>query len=159
MAVRKSMVQDIGSFDRSLGSKFPRTVGEEGDLALRLVLFGYQVLETDRTAVEHDGFRTWGEGRAMAKRNFFGIGLVYAKPLRCGRASALSVVLYEGIVVALVQPILRAFRLQRPGFRGVWYFWKGFFSGLRYRVDCRTMNYVVSAAELEAPPTRKARRA
>jgi glycosyltransferase involved in cell wall biosynthesis len=149
MAVRKPMAQAIGSFDRSLGSKFPRTVGEEGDLALRLILAGHWVLETDQTAVEHDGFRTWEQGRDMAKRNFFGIGLVYAKPVRCGRLGALAVVLYEGGYVALVEPLLRAVRLQRPGFRNFWYFWKGFFTGLRHDVDKVTMNYVMSDHELE----------
>ena len=85
----------------------------------------------------------------MAKRNYFGVGLVYAKPIRCGRLSALAVVLYEGLYVSLAQPLARAVRLQRPGFRGFWYFWNGFFSGLRHAVDCATMNYVVSDDDVE----------
>lgn len=149
MGVRRSAALAVGNFDRSLGSTFPRIVGEEGDLALRLVLAGHYVLETDETAVVHDGFRTWEQGRELTRRNFLGIGMVYAKPLRCGDLRAMPVVLYEGLVIALLSPLAEVLRGRRPrGLRAFVYFWRGFLRGLRQPVDCRTLNFKESETDV-----------
>lgn len=142
MAVRRDFALGVGSFDPVFGTYFPGIVGEEGDLALRLVLNGFAVFETDRTAVVHDGFRTWAQGRDLTRRNFPGIGLAYSKPIRCGHHSAWAVVLWEGVVVALLQPLRALFRGRRPHLRGFFGFWSGFVRGFRYPVDCRSMNYI-----------------
>lgn len=141
MAVRRNAAIAVGSFDQALGSRFPGVVGEEGDLALRLILAGYPVLETDRTHVIHDGFRTWQQGKDLTRRNFVGIGLVCAKPVKCGRISALSVVLYEGVWTARLRPLSGLFRGRRPHIRGFFHFWRGFVTGLRTPVDRRTVNF------------------
>ncbi len=142
MAVRRSATLKIGSFDPAFGSRFPGVVGEEGDVALRLVLNGYAVFETDRTAVIHDGFRTWAQGRDLTRRNLPGIGLAYGKPVRCGHPTALAVVVWEGIVIALLQPLAAVLRMRRPRLRGFVGFWTGFAKGFRHPVDRATMNYV-----------------
>lgn len=144
MAVRRSAALAVGNFDRSLGSLFPKIVGEEGDLTLRLLLAGEPVLETDRTFVEHDGFRTWEQGRDLTRRNFIGIGLVYGKPLRCGHYRAALVTLYEGVVVALLEPLRPILRGRPPrGLRAFPFFWVGFVRGFRHPVDRDTVTYLV----------------
>jgi GT2 family glycosyltransferase len=141
MAVRRAAALEVGGFDRALGTTFPRVGNEEGDLALRMILNGWAVLETDRVAVVHDGFRTWDQGRDLTARNFTGIGLVYAKPVRAGRWSALSVVLYEGVWASLVRPLLDGLRGRRPRLRGCWYFWRGFVSSFGHPIDRTTLCY------------------
>ncbi len=144
MAVRRTPTIAVGNFDAALGSLFPRIVGEEGDLTVRLLLNGHAVLETDRTYVVHDGFRTWEQGKDLTRRNFIGIGLVSVKPLRSGRPRGALVALYEGVVVALLEPLSAVLRLRPPrGLRAFPYFWIGFARGLRTPIDRDTMNYVV----------------
>lgn len=137
MAVRKGPALSVGSFDSALGSFFVGAC-EEGDLAVRLLLAGFPVGETDRTFVVHHGLRTWAEGRALAHRNFRGVGLAYSKPIRTRRWRALVVVAYEGVVVSLLGPILAG---RRPSVRAVIYFWRGFGRGLTTAVDRHTMNF------------------
>jgi GT2 family glycosyltransferase len=157
MAVRRSAAIAVGNFDRSLGSVFPAIVGEEGDLTLRLLLRGHAVLETDRTWVIHDGFRTWEQGKDLTRRNFIGIGLVYCKPLRCGEHRAAVVTLYEGVVIALLQPLSAILRGKPPrGLKAFGYFWLGFFRGFRHPIDRSTMNYVVPGAVAPAPNAERA---
>lgn len=141
MAVRRRDAIEIGNFDRGFESYFTRTVGEEGDLALRMILAGRGVLETDRVAVVHDGFRTWEQGKDLARRNFTGIGAVYGKAVRAGHWSALLVVLYEGIVVALLQPLGRLLRGRRPGLKSFLWFWVGFVRSFRPPLDRSTVTF------------------
>jgi glycosyltransferase involved in cell wall biosynthesis len=148
MAVRRTPTLAVGSFDAALGSLFPTIGDEEGDLAVRLVLNGHVVLETDRTFVVHAGFRTWEQGRDLTRRDFTGIGLVSVKPVRCGHPRAVLLVFYEGVVVALLQPLKELLRLRPPrGLRGFLYFWIGFARGLRTPIDCATISYAVRDPE------------
>lgn len=141
MGVRRQNALDIGNFDRGFESYFVGVVGEEGDLALRMILNGHAVLETDRVAVVHDGFRTWEQGKDLTRRNFIGIGAVYAKALRAGHWSALAVVLYEAFVVALLMPIGRALTGRRPGIRSFGFFWIGFVRAFRPPLDRATVTF------------------
>jgi glycosyltransferase involved in cell wall biosynthesis len=142
MAVRKSTVQSLGSFDEWLGAggHFPSC--EDGDMALRAILAGYYVLETDSTYVVHEGYRTWQQGKQLARRNWVGIGAAYVKPLRCGRWDALNVVLYESVDMALGNAFRAMLRIGRPqGIRDFFYFWEGFFKGLVFPLDKASMLY------------------
>lgn len=143
MAMRRSAVLSVGNFDPALGSAFPKVVGEEGDVALKLLLAGYDVFETVDTEVVHDGFRSWTDGAELARRNYLGIGLVCAKPVRCGRWAAVPVALYEGMVLTLLVPLLDLARLRRPRLRPFVYFWTGFARGMRHPVDPTSLNFVV----------------
>lgn len=143
MAVRRRAAIDVGGFDAALGSVFPGVGNEEGDLALRMILAGWAVLETDRVAVVHDGFRTWAEGRELTARNSRGIGVTYAKPLRAGRWSAMRVVAYEGLWVLAARPLLGILSGRRPQLRGCWHFWRGVGASFRHRVDPASLCYVV----------------
>jgi GT2 family glycosyltransferase len=140
MAVRRITMLDLGGFDPDLGpgGRFPSC--EEGDAALRALLAGHHVLETSEIAVVHDGFRTWDEGRALTRRDWYGIGAAYSKPIRAGRMRALPVVAWEGVALATVQPIVSTLQNRRPaGLRRCAAFWRGFARGLTCPVDRRTL--------------------
>lgn len=138
LAVRRDAVQALGGFDDFLGAGAHFPSCEDGDMAVRALLGGWQVFESAETAVTHDGFRTWAEGRDLTRRDWTGIGAAYAKPLRCGRWRVLPVVLYEGVLRVAQELLAQAVRGRRPrGVRQFIYFWRGFAAGLRAPVACR----------------------
>jgi glycosyltransferase involved in cell wall biosynthesis len=114
MSVRRQPVLELGAFDGLLGAggRFPSC--EDGDVALRALLAGWHVLETDVVSVVHDGYRTWDEGRSLTKRDWYGIGAAYAKPIRAGRLSAIIVVAYEGIWRAALLPLGPILHTKKP---------------------------------------------
>jgi hypothetical protein len=142
MAVRRKEMLELGGFDEELGpgATFPSC--EDGDAALRALLAGYAVCETDRTEVVHHGFRTLAEGRDLASRDWSGIGAAYAKPLRAGHWSALTVALYELAVCAALPAIGDLAHLRRPvgSMRSV-HFLRGFASGMRVPFDPKLLLY------------------
>lgn len=139
MAVRRSSVLGLGGFDESLGSGAPFSACEDGDLAVRAILHGQHVLESDRVSVLHYGYRTYDEGRALTRRDWFGIGAAYAKPFKCGRWDFWPVPAYELFVMAL-WPLLRDVTcLRRPrGIQRTAFFVKGFWAGWRTPVSVET---------------------
>lgn len=142
IAVRRTAVLALGGFDPLLGAGARFSSCEDGDMALRALLFDWHVFETDEVSVVHDGFRTWEEGRELTRRDWYGIGAAYAKPIRAGRLSALIVVAYEGVWVAAIRPLVDRGLLDRPrGLKRAWYFWRGFLSGLGIPVDSRTLRF------------------
>ena len=141
MAVRTNAVLEVGNFDTAFGSRLGAVGCEEGDLSLRLILRGWNVMETDRTFVVHDGFRTWQQGKQLTRRNFTGMGLAYAKPLRAGHFSALLVVLHEGLFLPLLATARSIASFRRPQLRGLVSFWSGFLRSFRFPVDRESMTY------------------
>jgi GT2 family glycosyltransferase len=145
MAVRRSAILEIGGFDEMLGpgARFPAC--DEWDVAVRAILEGYYVLETDRVAIVHHGFRSWSEGRELARRDWLGIGAAYAKPLRAGRLAAAGLPFAElrlavGIVLSSVM------RGRPRGVTGVASFLTGLAQGLATPVDRRTLVFRPRAA-------------
>lgn len=141
MAVRQRAALAVGAFDESLGpgGRFPSC--EEGDLAVRLLLGGWQVLETDATAVTHHGFRTWEEGRDLARRNWVGVGAAYAKPLKCGRVTILPVLGYElSATLRRVAAHLRHGEKPR-GLRDAAWLLSGVAQGLRAPLDAGSLTF------------------
>ncbi|MFZ0544107.1 MAG: glycosyltransferase [Candidatus Promineifilaceae bacterium] len=140
MGVRRECALQIGGFDEMLGpgAKFP--ANEEGDLAVRMLLNGWYVHETKDVAVIHDGFRTWEQGKILAKRNWIGVGAAYAKPIKSGNWRFVSTVLYEGFVNTLLRAVAPVVRLRKPrGFRSFFYFWYGFFLGFQVPVESQSL--------------------
>ncbi len=134
MAVRASAVRAVGGFDERLAGC------EEGDLAVRALLGGCRVYETDCVSVVHDGFRTHAEGSALSRRDWYGIGAAYAKPLKCGRWGFWPVPAYEFFVKALWPPLHDLLRLRRPrGVTRITAFIRGFVAGWRTPVDAKTL--------------------
>ncbi len=140
IAVRRSVVLSLGGFDAMLGAGGGFHGCEDGDMAVRALLRGYGVYETDAVSVQHAGFRTWEEGRSMARRDFFGIGAAYAKPLKCGYWRFVVVPAYEFGCHALWPPISDLLHLRRPrGLGRIGAFLKGFVRGWQTPVDPQTL--------------------
>lgn len=144
MAVRRKSVLSLGGFDELLGPGGRFSANEEGDLALRILLAGMKVYETHQVAVQHDGFRTWEQGKALAKRNWLGIGAAYVKPLKKGHWQTLPMILYEGIYFPAKLLTLSVWNGRKPqGLKSFIYFWKGFWQGAWTHVDSRTLRFVI----------------
>lgn len=142
LAVRREAILQLGGFDEMLGAgaEFPSC--EDGDIAVRAILGGFHVYETDSVAILHYGFRDWSQGRELAKRDWFGIGAAYAKPLRAGCVRFLIIPSYE-FVFHVMKPILlellHSGKLR--GFTRIVYFWQGFLRGLMTPVDRTTLRF------------------
>ena len=140
IAVRRPAVLALGGFDEMLGAGAAFFGCEDGDLVVRALALGYGVYETDAVAVLHSGFRTWAEGRNLARRDFFAIGAAYAKPLKCGHWRFLVVPAYELGRHALWPPLADLLQLRRPrGVARIGAFFRGFIQGWRTPVDPRTL--------------------
>jgi glycosyltransferase involved in cell wall biosynthesis len=143
IAVRRSMVEKLGGFDRMLGPGSRFYDCDDRDIAMRALLARYHVYETSAIAVTHFGFRTWQEGRELARRNFLGIGATYSKFLRCGRAELMYIPAYEFFVFAVWPPIWDLLRLRKPsGLVRITAFVQGFVQGARTPIDKATMMFV-----------------
>ena len=147
IAVRKPFILALGGFDEMLGpgAVFPSC--DDGDMAVRALLNGYQVYETDAVAVVHAGFRTWEEGKKLARRDFFAIGAAYAKPLKCGHWRFLVVPVYELGRHAIWPPVVDLLCLRRPrGLGRIGAFLQGFVRGWQTPVDPKTLLFRSSDA-------------
>jgi len=131
LAVRKSIVWDqLGGFDEMLGAGAPFSSCEDGDCTVRALLAGYEICETNRTSVLHHGFRTWEEGRELGRRDFFGIGAAYVKPIRRGHWEFAQVPIYEFVHHAVLPPILDAMHFRKPkGVTRTYHFLSGVLRG------------------------------
>jgi glycosyltransferase involved in cell wall biosynthesis len=143
MAFRRDPVLAIGGFDELMGPGGFFTSGEDVDISVRAIALGYEVYETNRVTVVHFGYRTWLEGRALAKRDWRGIGAAYIKPLRAGHWGMVPVTLYELLVVCILRPLKPMLSLRRPQglARGV-AFLSGFFGGMIHPMDKKRLVYL-----------------
>ncbi len=135
-AVRRDMVMQLGGFDALMGAGGEFCSAEDRDLTLRVLLAGCDVYETGQSAVVHHGFRDWQSGRAHTRSDWYGLGAVYAKPLRRGRWDALPYALEELVCHAVV-PFARALLTGRTqkGWTRITAFGAGFARGLRTSTD------------------------
>ena len=148
MAVRRDFLVSIGGFDESFGpgGRFPSA--DEWDLAIRTLIAGRHIFETTSLEVVHDGFRTFDEGRAHARRDWIALGAVLAKPLRAGHLNAITIPLWFFPTRALFPLVADVLRLRKPqGLGRVQSFMKGFFEGLCTPVDAKTMQFHRPRAE------------
>jgi glycosyltransferase involved in cell wall biosynthesis len=149
MAVRRVPILTIGGFDNELGvgSLFPSC--EDADIAIRAIAMGQWVYETSEVAVIHYGYRTWKEGKDLAKRDWVGIGAAYVKPLKAGHWKALILVLYEVFVPCLLEPLSALLRLRPPrGLGRLVSFFRGFTGGLRQPIDRNLIVYRIKPRSL-----------
>jgi glycosyltransferase involved in cell wall biosynthesis len=143
MAVRREFVASMGGFDEFFGpgGRFPSA--DEWDLVMRALLTGRDVYETADLTIVHDGFRTFAQGQAHARRDWLALGAVCAKPLRAGHWSALIVAIWLFCTRALWPPIVDFLSLRRPrGIGRITSFVKGFARGLATPVNRKTLRFV-----------------
>lgn len=142
MAVRRDEVLAIGGFDERLGPGGSFHAGEDRDLAARALVLGLSVSRVSAAEVVHHGYRTWAEGKALAHRDWFGIGATYAKYLKLRNVEIAPVLAREVFRDGLLTPLSMLLRLQRPtGLRRLGYFTSGARAGLRTDIDGETLSY------------------
>ncbi len=136
MALRRSLVQSVGGIDAYLGSGGHFRSGWETDVALRVLLHGYQIYRTNRVSVLHYGFRTHEQGRTLIRRYTFGTAAAYGKLFRCGYRRLFPVFLFE-IWKTLLKPTAKhLLRLRKPPVLGrAVSLLQGFSQGWRARID------------------------
>jgi glycosyltransferase involved in cell wall biosynthesis len=142
MALRRDFAMAMGGFDEAFGpgARFPSA--DEWDIAMRALLTGHHVFETADLSIVHDGFRTFKEGRAHARRDWIALGAVCAKPLRARHLRAAIVPLWLFSTRAVWPPLADALRLRKPrGLIRIVAFVEGFSQGLRIAVDPKTLRY------------------
>ena len=83
LAVRSSMIKQLGGFDEYLGPGSLFKSGEDYDLAMRALTRSLVIFETADFGVIHYGYRTNEEFRELTKRDWIGIGAAQAKILKC----------------------------------------------------------------------------
>lgn len=140
LAVRRKVLMEKGGFDNLLGSGGRFSSFEDSDVALRALAMGYHVYHTHMTNIRHKGFRTWEEGRMLARRDCLGIGAGYAKLLKCGVWQASLPCIYEFAILVLLPFIKSVVRFRKPPVlvRSV-SLAQGFWHGMRTPVDRSTL--------------------
>jgi glycosyltransferase involved in cell wall biosynthesis len=142
IAFRRDFVLSIGGFDEAFGPGGHFPSADEWDIAMRALLSGRHVFETAELSIVHDGFRTFEQGRAHARRDWLALGAVCAKPLRAGywRAAVVPVWLFS--TKAVWPPVADALALRKPrGLGRIVAFVQGFAQGLQTRVEPDTLRY------------------
>jgi glycosyltransferase involved in cell wall biosynthesis len=143
IALRRSTIEEIGGFDAMLGpgSRFPSC--DDRDIAIRALLARYHIYETSTIAVKHFGFRTWQQGRQLARRDFLAIGAAYSKLLKCGHIELAYIPAYEFTKYALWPPIRDLLHFRQPsGMVRITAFLEGIMGGLCTPIDRTTMRFV-----------------
>ncbi len=143
MGLRRSAWLRLKGFDEMLGPGAPMMSHEEGDFTIRMLIAGYKVYETPLIRVIHNGFRTWKEGKALAERNYFGIGATLAKYVKLKHGFIWPVIGYQWgyeTVGKFVHNVVVRRRLS--GATPVLAFGKGFVTGLLQPVDSETGRYI-----------------
>jgi len=143
MGLRRSAWQVLKGFDEMLGPGAQMMSNEEGDFTIRMLIAGYKVYETPKIRVIHNGFRTWKEGKALAERNYFGIGATLAKYVKLRHGFIWPVIGYQWgyeTVGKFVHNVVVRRRLS--GATPVLAFSKGFMTGLLQPIDTETARYI-----------------
>ncbi|MET0460454.1 MAG: glycosyltransferase family 2 protein [Ilumatobacteraceae bacterium] len=142
MVLRRDVVLDLGGMDESFGPGARFQSGDDWDFEVRAILKGWHALETPELAITHHGFRTYAQGRAHTKRDWFALGGVAAKPLRAGHPIALLMALYVVIADAIVPMVVDVVSGRKPsGAQRIVAFGRGYARGLRTPVDRSTLRY------------------
>jgi hypothetical protein len=146
MAIRRDVALSLGGFDEFFGpgARFPS--GDEWDISIRALASGWQIYETPELSIIHDGFRSFAEGRAHARRDWIALGAVCAKAVRVGNWAALLIPIHIYLVNALWPPISDLLHLRRPrGLVRITAFVRGLFDGMRSRMDPQTFRFLPDA--------------
>lgn len=159
-AVRRTVIERLDGFDPLLGPGAKFSDCEDRDIAIRALLAGYHVCETAQVSVIHSGFRTWEQGRELARRNFRGIGAAYSKFMRCGRVGLMYIPVYEFLRFAVWPPLWDLIRLRRPsGLVRISAFIEGFVEGVRTPIDVSTLKFIDPRAPVAPPCSARAQQA
>jgi len=136
MALRRSVWESLGGFDRMLGVGAPLKSAAESDFLLRALLRGYYAYETPAVTLIHTGFRTWEQGRSVIQRYWYGSGAMLVKNIRCGHWGVIAILIRLGWRWVFGQSRVGASLGNRPErMLRLKSFVKGFLAGARVPVD------------------------
>ena len=142
LALRRRAAQSAGGFDPLLGAGGKFRSAEDIDLTVRLLLAGHHVLESAALKIIHHGFRTNDQFKVLVRRDWYGIGAAYAKPLRCGRGSSFAPVIAADVWRRSLRPFLaNMVRLRPRGAASLVAFAQGMSDGFRQPLDRATLLY------------------
>lgn len=145
MALRRTVIQQIGDIDAYLGAGGHFRSGWETDISLRVLLHGYTIYRTNTVRTIHFGFRTHEEGRVLMRRYMFGIAAVYAKLLKCGHLNMLPVMFFELWRTVIYPGITSVLRLRKPQVVGrALALVRGALAGFKTPVDHQREVYLLS---------------
>lgn len=149
MAVRRSALAAIGTFDPMLGAGAPFAPAEDTDFGYRALRLGSKIVGASQPAVTHLGVQREGSGAARLQ---MGIGAMLAKHLRCGDVGLVRVLLWR--LYTLLRPgTAGLLRGRRPsGYRTAAYLMLGLIRGLRQPVDIPNRVYRGDRARLNPIP-------
>ncbi|MBC7808067.1 MAG: glycosyltransferase family 2 protein [Akkermansiaceae bacterium] len=140
--IRRDVIRGLGGFDPTLGpgGKFFACV--DGDMTVRCLIGGYEIYETHKSKVYHYGFRSWEQGRKLARNAWYGIGAAYAKPLRLGYWKTLPIPAHEFFNYALFPFIKKTLRGRPQGWIPIKSFLQGFVAGWKAPIDQKTLRFI-----------------
>ncbi len=142
LAVRSSMIKQLGGFDEYLGPGSLFKSGEDYDLAMRALTRRLVIFETADFGVIHYGYRTKDEFRELTKRDWIGIGAAQAKILKCYHLGIIPLIFYNIFFIGFIKPLTNIFRGKKPqGFKRIILFSQGFLQGMRTPVDSKLILY------------------
>jgi glycosyltransferase involved in cell wall biosynthesis len=143
MAFRREAAIQIGGFDCALGPGARFGSCEDWDLEVRLLARRWWAFYAADIEIVHHGYRSFAQGREHARRDWMGIGAMFGKLVRAGHLSALPLAAWELGVNAVLPPLTDLLHLRAPrGVGRIRAFGIGFASGIRMRVDRRTIRFV-----------------
>jgi GT2 family glycosyltransferase len=132
MAMRRSMLLDLGGFDVELGPGSDLRNAEDTDMTLRALLAGHTIVRTRQAKVDHYGHRSHDEFRSLTRGAMLGLGAAAGKLIRRKPLAAtwfLCGLLWRMVVKVTIVDLAH---LRRPPVLGrAIYIAKGFWRGLR----------------------------
>jgi GT2 family glycosyltransferase len=146
MAVRRTMLCEIGGWDPTIGPGAAFGSGDDNDLAVRLLAAGHPIAFSPDARVTHYGFRLWTSASRDNARYGFGMGAVFAKELRCGTFFAGGFrLLLDGLRISL-RRLVKGERPLALAYPRSWV--RGFWVGLRWPL------HRPSRCFIDRPPSR-----
>jgi hypothetical protein len=126
----------MGGFDQMLGPGAKFQAGEDYEIGVRAIKHGWLIYESPDIEVVHYGFRTVEEYRKVARRDWFGLGGVFAKYLKCAYYPILHLIVQDWLIRGFLKPFAQLFKLKKPaGIRNFFFAGEGFLTGLVSPID------------------------
>ncbi len=142
MAVRKSVVMQLGGFDQAMGPGSLFRSAEDHDLALRTLRHQGWIYELAQEAVIHNGFRTFEEYKVLTSRDWFAIGAAHAKFMKSLDLKITPIVFYNMVFRCFLHPVTGFFKTGKiQAMRRLLYYIQGMLKGLQTPVDRKTLRY------------------
>jgi glycosyltransferase involved in cell wall biosynthesis len=141
LAIQRSTIDRVGTFDEALGAGGPLRSGGEPDFLLRVLRAGLRIFDAPEAEVTHIGVRIGKAGPALMRKYLFGTGAAMAKHARLGDPWGYQLlktyVRYFGGKAA--RNLLRGARPEGAGEAAA--LLAGAVSSLRFQVDAKTRLY------------------